>query len=439
MSRRVAEALARDIGGGVLAAGARLPPQRELAHRLGVSVGAVTKAYAEVERSGLITAHVGRGSFVAEAAPAASDEPVDMARNLPPFGPARARLAEAVTRLPRTPGFLDAVAYAPALGTPAQRQSMAGWIAASSGLEVAAERVMLTAGAQQAMALAFAAICRPGDTVLCEAATYFGMKTLAEHAGYRLQGLAMDAEGVLPEALDAAAPGARAVFLTPTLQNPTGRIMGAARRREIAEVARKHRLGIVEDDVYGGYAKGFEPLAALAPERTFFLTSLSKTVAPGLRAGALVAPAGGGHEPALLRGLQALSVAGGSLGWMIATQWIESGVAAEIAAAVTDESQGRLALALDVLGAAAERPASPASPHLWLPMPELEAERVAGRALRAGVRVTPPTACLAAPELESGLRLCLGAAPDRTTLERGLRAVAEALSPRMESSGQPMV
>ena len=100
----------------------------------------------------------------------------------------------------------------------------------------------------------------------------------------------------------------------------------------------------------------------------------------------------------------------------------------------------RLALALDILGPAVERPASPASPHIWLPMPELEAERVAGRAMRAGVQLTPPSACLAAPELMSGLRLCLGAAPDRGSLERGLRAVAEALSRRAEPAGvQPLV
>ena len=123
--RRLADALAQDVGAGALTAGTRLPAQRDLAHRLGVSVGAVTKAYAEAERGGLITAHVGRGSFVAAAAAAASggDDTVDLARNLPPFGPARARLAEAVARLPRSPGFLDAVAYAPAAGAFDQRRA----------------------------------------------------------------------------------------------------------------------------------------------------------------------------------------------------------------------------------------------------------------------------------------------------------------------------
>jgi DNA-binding transcriptional MocR family regulator len=300
--------------------------------------------------------------------------------------------------------------------------------------------VLLTAGAQQGLALALAAVCRPGDTVLCEAATYYGIKSLAEHAGYRLVGLAMDGEGVLPEALETAAAGAAAVCLLPTVQNPTGRTMGEARRREIAEVARRRQLWIVEDDVYGRYQPGQTPIAAFAPDRTFFVTSMSKAVAPGVRAGALIPPAGGGHEAAILRAVHAVSVASGSLGWMIAAQWIESGVAEDIAQSVVGEAQMRLALAMDILGPAVERPASPASPHIWLPMPELEAERVAGRALRAGVQLTPPSACLAAPELESGLRLCLGAAPDRNSLERGLRAVAEALSPHPEAAGaQPMV
>ncbi len=438
---RLIGALRRDVGSGHLAAGTRLPPQRQLAHALGVSLGAVTRAYAEAEQRGLITAHVGRGSFVAPP-PAPPDEAaVDLSRNLPPYAPARLRLAEAVARLPRMPGFLDAVGYAAAPGAPAHRAAMAKWLAHASGLAVAPERTVLTSGTQQGMALAFSAVCRAGDTVLCEAATFHGMKALAEHAGYRLQGLAMDAEGLIPDTLDAAAAGGpKVLYLLPTLQNPTGRTMSEARRREIAAVARRRGLWIVEDDVYGAYQSDAPPpLAAFAPDRSFFVTSLSKAVAPGLRAGAVVAPEGGGFEPALLRAVQALSIAGDPLGRMIAVRWIEDGTAAEIAREAAAEVTLRQALARAILGAAVEAPASQACPHLWLPMPELEAERIAGRALRAGVEVTAPAACAVDTRLVSGLRVCLGAAPDRPTLERGLCAVAEALSRRTETAARPLV
>lgn len=439
VSRRLFAALSEAVARGDLAAGTRLPPQREIAHLLGVSLGAVTRAFAEAERQGLLTAHVGRGSFVASPARSESDGPIDLARNLPVLGPARARLAETMARLPRTPGFLAAMDYAPAAGGQSERAAMAQWIAATSGLEVAADRVLLTAGGQQALGLATSAVCQRGDTVLCEAATYYGLRSLADHAGYRLTGVAMDAEGLSPDALEAAAPGARAIVLLPTLQNPTGRTLREERRRRIVEIARRRDLWIIEDDVYGGYAPGATPLAALAPERTFFLTSMSKTVAPGLRAGALVPPVNGNHEAAILSAIQALSVAGGAFGWMIAASWIESGAAKEIADQVVAEARGRQALALSILGAAVETPSAVTCPHLWLPMSELEAERAAGRASRAAVQVTPPAACMISPELESGLRVCLGGPRDRAILERGLRILAEALSPRRETAGQAMV
>jgi DNA-binding transcriptional MocR family regulator len=121
-----------------------------------------------------------------------------------------------------------------------------------------------------------------------------GVKALAEHAGYRLKGLAMDAEGLLPEALDeAAATAPTGPSPLPTLQNPTGRIMSAARRAEIVAVARKRDLLLIEDDIYAVYAPDAPPpLAVLAPERTFHVSAVSKSLAPGLRHGFLIAPPG---------------------------------------------------------------------------------------------------------------------------------------------------
>src|SRR4051812_6984009 len=100
--RRLAEALAADVRHGRLEPGVRLPPHRDLAHRLGVSVATVTRAYAEAEAAGLITSQVGRGSFVAGAATAAvSSGPIDFARNLPPPGPAERRIAQAFAAVSR--------------------------------------------------------------------------------------------------------------------------------------------------------------------------------------------------------------------------------------------------------------------------------------------------------------------------------------------------
>jgi DNA-binding transcriptional MocR family regulator len=440
---RLLDALRADIASGVLNDGDRLPPQRDLAHRLGLGLGTVTRAYVEAEKAGLVQGHVGRGSFVrsgtaASRTPAAaSSGPINLAQNIAPQRAAADHLVEALAKLRRRPDLLDHLAYAPLAGLETQRRAGAAWLARSGKLEgVDWTRLICCAGAQQGLALALGALARPGDTVLCEASTYQGVKAIAEYGGLRLRGLAMDAEGVRPDALEAAArDGARVAALLPTLQNPTGRIMSLRRREEIVAVARKHDLWLVEDDIYAVYAGPNHPppLAVLAPERVFHVSGVSKSLAPGLRAGYLVAPPGE-HLDRVLRAARALTYAPPALGGLIATQWIEDGTADLIAAAGVAETTTRLAMALEILGSAAEPPASPAAPHLWLPMGELEAERLAGRALREGVEVTPPGAPVVTPGQETGVRICLGPATDLAELEKGLRVVAAALTGADERS-----
>ena len=436
---RLTAALAADIAAGVLKAGDRLPPHRDLAFRLGVGVGTVTRAYAEAERKGLLAGHVGRGSFVA-ATPVDGarpvDGPIDFARSLPPLAPARQHLAAAMNRLARRPELADRLGYAPPGGFPVDLAVGAAWLRQVHdwpGLQ--ASRLVSCSGAQQAVAVALGLACHPGDAVIAEAATFAGVKSLAGHMDYRLAPAAMDAEGLTPDGLDRAAAesGAKAAYVLPT-QNPTGRVMGEARRRQIVAVARRRDLILVEDDLFGAYAGGFDlpprtPLAALAPERTLFASALSKSVAPGLRVGWLVLPDAGDWLGRALSVLHAIALGGPTFGGLIATGWIEDGIAEAILKANREELRRRTDLALDILGEAAERPAMAGSPHVWLPMNELEAERVAGRALRSGVELTPPDGPILDRAAMAGLRLCLGGAADLLTLERGLRAVKTALSP----------
>ena len=428
---RLTAALAADIASGLLGPGERLPPQRELAFRLGLGVGTVTRAYAEAEQRGLLASHVGRGAFVASQRATTSQPAVlDMARNAPPPGPAQARLGAAMARLARRRDLTERLGYPPAEGFETDRAAGAAWLGHIAGWDdLDPAGVICTAGAQQAVAIALASVCRPGDTVIAEAATFTGLKSLASQMDYRLAPAALDGQGLTPDALDrvAAETGARVCYVLPS-HNPTARVMGAARRREIVEVARARDLILIEDDLYGAYAMdlGLTPLARLAPERCFHATSLSKTVSPGLRAGYLATPDAAAHERAL-SALHAQTIAAPGFGLSLATQWIEDGSAADILAAARTEMADRVSLALGILGNAVERPAAGASLHVWLPMSEIAAERVAARALRAGVEVTPPSAMILDGAMISGLRVCLGGAPDHAQLERGLRVVSAAL------------
>ena len=434
---RLLAALERDIRSGALPPGLRLPPQRELAFFLGVSLGTVTRAYAEAERRGLTQATVGRGTYVAAPAPDAAfrfsprGQPsgVNLAQNVRPVLSGHLALNQALGKL-RKKDLSSMLVYSPSAGEDDHRRAMADWLARTTRLRPDWRDIALTAGGQQAVALALGSLASPGDAILTEAGTYYGLRTLAEHAGYRLKGLALDGEGLVPEALDraAAATGARVLYLTPTLHNPTGRTMSETRREDIVRVARARDLWIVEDDVYALYAgpDTVTPLAALAPERTLYVSSLSKSLSAGLRVGILATP-GGEHLERVLRALRATSYSAPALGPAVGAQWIEDGTADALAAEAVDEMAGRVRLALKLFGAAAEAPSFASSLHVWLPMPELEAERAAAHALRAGVEVTPPSAPIVDWHGLSGLRVCLGGVEDPAALERALKIVAEAI------------
>jgi len=249
---RLVHAIASDVRRGALAAGARLPPQRDLAFRLGVSVGSVTRAYAEAERRGLLVAHVGRGSFVRGASSPVPDVPalergaggragiIDLRCNTPPPVPLMHELDLALSQLTKRGALDPALHYIQGPGLAPVRHAAARWIADGYGLDVAAENLIQCNGGQHGIALAFSSFCGPGDTVLCESTTFYGARMAAEHLGLRLHGVAMDEEGIRPDALDRAAAetGSRMLFTLPTLHNPTTRTMSAQRRQDIARVAR---------------------------------------------------------------------------------------------------------------------------------------------------------------------------------------------------------
>ncbi|HYE00964.1 MAG TPA: PLP-dependent aminotransferase family protein [Alphaproteobacteria bacterium] len=419
---RLARALAEDIAEGRVPPGARLPAHRDLAYALGLGLGTVTKAYAQLERLGLARSVHGQGTFATGVA-ARPAGLVDLSVNAPPQGLSDSVLAATLAALARR---LDAgafAAYGPPAGRPEHRAAAARWLAGHR-LQVEAERLMLCNGAQHALSVALATACRPGEAILTEHVTYPGFLALCRHAGYRPRGLAMDAEGLAPAALEAAlrGGGARLLYVTPSLQNPTGATMGLGRRREIVSIARAHGLLIVEDDVYSVLGPGGLPtLAELAPERVFYVNGLSKSLSPGLRIGLLASPAEWAARAAAA--LQASCTGAAPLACLMMEQWLADGTAAAVADTIRREAARRSALARRLLPT--WLPAEgPEAFHVWAPMPAAEAARLAQRAAAVGVLVTPPAAVAVDPDQpEGGLRLCLGA-PDAARLEAALRSLA---------------
>jgi DNA-binding transcriptional MocR family regulator len=431
----IVQALADDVRGGRLRGGVRLPTHRDLAARLGVTVGTVSRAYGEAARRGLVRGEVGRGTFVvargAEGDENGAESAVDLSQNHPPDPegePQRGALLAALTGLTRRTDVARLLDYPAAGGNLRDREAGAAWIA-RAGVAAAAENVLVCTGSQHGLTVLLATLLGPDDLLLTESLTYAGLMAVAGLLHLHLEGLPIDTDGLRPDALeDACRRGkAKAVYLVPTLHNPTTAVMPEARRREIAAIASSHGLVIVEDDVHGLLPEPRpRPLAALVPERTYYLTSTSKTLAPGLRTAYVLAPHG--MVPRIEASLRATTWAVAPLTAAVASAWIRDGTADSILEARRAEARARQALARERL-AGADLESQPEAYYLWLRLPEpWRGEAFAAEARARGVLVTPSEAFAvgrgAAPH---AVRLCLGAARSREALGRGLDRVGELL------------
>jgi DNA-binding transcriptional MocR family regulator len=280
------------------------------------------------------------------------------------------------------------------------------------------------------LATVFASLLKPGDLVLTEALTYPGMKAAAALLHLRLQGLPLDEDGLRPDALEAACRngGARAVYCVPTIQNPTTSVMPERRRREIAEIATTHGLWIVEDDIHALLPEERPlPITTFAPDRSYYLTSTSKTLAPGLRVGYILAPRGAAER--IAAAIRAITWASAPLMAEIASTWIRDGTADSILRERRREAAARQSLARDALGGA-EIQAHPQGYHLWLRLPQpWRSDTFTAEARRRGVKVTPSeTFAVERGLAPDAVRVCLGVPSSRAELEKGLQLLAQTLA-----------
>jgi DNA-binding transcriptional MocR family regulator len=434
----LAAAIASDIQSGLLAAGERLPPQRELADVLGVNLTTVTRGYAEAERRGLVRGEVGRGTFVRQPAFAVAEtaDPalIDLGTNalLPQAHAAElaSALAALVTRT--DPGRL--FNYQPHAGRLEQRGAGAAFLRRAQ-VPADAANTILTSGAQHAMAVALSTLTAPGETVLCEAVTYSGMRSLAHHLHVTAHAVAMDGEGLIPDALEDAAleTGARVLYCMPSVQNPTARVMSRKRRQEIARVAARMNLFVVEDDTYGFLVEGQEPIVAIAPERTFYLTSLSKSLVPGLRIGFLRTPPG--WLDRVTGAVFATTVMVTPLDAAAAAEWIEDGTIDRVMAWKRQEVKARQQLARAVLGDVLTGAVE--SQHAWLQLPaRWPAEDFTREARQRGVVVTTGREyAVARHDAPNAVRICLGPPAERHALKRAVTILAEILADTPQAFG----
>ena len=440
----IADAIAEDISSGKLAPLDRLPPQRKLARRLNIDFTTVARGYVEAQKRGLIKSRVGQGTFVRAPAKrrhgpiARHPEIVDLSMNLPPEPDDPElldRMQDGLEAIGRDLVYL--MRYQGFGGVQVDKDAASHWLRHRM-LVPQQDRLFIAPGAHPALLGILGVLAKAGDVFLSKSLTYPGARSIAAQLGLRHVGIPMDDEGIdagaFADACQRLAP--RALYLNPTLLNPTTHTISQSRRLEIIGIARRFGVAIVEDDPYGFLpVDGPAPFAALAPDITWHVAGLAKCLGAGLRIAYVVAPdvRSGWLFASSVR---TATVMASPVTIALATRWITDGTADALLAAVRRESVERQKLATAILPRNTYR-ADPLGFHLWLSLPEpWTRSAFVGHTRSTGVSVVASDAFVTGGAPPEAVRVCLGGPADRSAVRSALEFMAHALaeSPTLTST-----
>lgn len=431
--QQIAAQIVTAVEDGVLRAGDRLPPQRELAQALGVDLTTVTRAYTEVRQQGLLEAQGSGGTYVAYSG-AETAGTIDLGMNIPPLlGSAEFlhMLAQGGGATQAAASSMDLMSYHVGAGASRHRAAAAKWLRPMIG-DTEIERIVVCPGAQTAIAALLLARSQPGDAIACDELTYPGFLAAVRVLQRQAVGVKSDELGMDPADLQRVCEQHRPamLYLNPTIQNPTALTLSHERRTALLRVAEEYALPVIEDDPYWllsdrAPSTMFSLAANTSAAPVYYVSTLSKCMAPGLRTAYLVVPAGEPLSPVLdaLRSLALMPAP-----WMteMASAWIASGAAAQWLAQVKNELRHRQAIAASILPGNIQ--ADPNGLHLWLQLPRhIDLYRLTQTALQQGVSVTDSESFSTEAHSPAALRVSLGGAIDRNRLTQGLTRLAELL------------
>lgn len=434
--KTLVDTYAADIRTGRLAPGTRLPTHRQLATQEGLALVTASRVYAELEAMGLVSGETGRGTFVRETSlsPGQGIDQKDVAVGMIdlnfnyPSLPGQTQLLRTALRQLALSGDLEALLrYQPHAGRAHERASVARHLL-SRGVSVDAEQVLLVNGAQQGLAVTLMALLKPGDVIAADALTYSGFKVLAEALHLEVVAIPVNEQGPDLAALEklCRSRSVRAVYSMPTLHNPLGWVMPIEQREELAAIARRHDLTLIEDAAYAFLVEEPpRPLIDLAPERTVYVSGLSKNIATGLRVGFIAAPAA--HVPALERVIRATTWNTPGLMTAIVCGWLDDGTVIELEAQKRHDAQARQALAAELLKGL-PCVAHPNSYFLWLPLPEdVRADQIVVELMQKQISVTTAEPFAVSAHVPHAIRLALGSV-EMDVLRQALTTVRKVIA-----------
>jgi DNA-binding transcriptional MocR family regulator len=404
----IADAMQRDIDSGTLKPGEKLPPQRNLAYDIGVTIGTIGRAYALARQRGLVTGEVGRGTYIrngggigvvfgnAPAQPSTLPGYAKTEREALTESTLGSDVAERTGTPPQTGKLRLDSTSAPEVGQaaiitglladimadfpdrttdyirslkPEWQQAGQQWLS-SPHWTPDINAIVPTMGVHAGMMAVIAALTTPGDRVAFESLTYASLARSANLIGRQAIAVPMAEHGMDVDAFEhvCANQHPKLVVIIPTLQNPTTAIMPADQRERFAAIARKHNVRIIEDNIYGAHIDGAPPpIASFAPDITFHLSGMSKAVAAGIRAGWVACPTGfTGSIPV------AHKMITGGMPFLLAetaARLVLSGAANSITTQVRSEIANRLDIVKQVF-AGHDFMSHPNAPFIWLKLPE---------------------------------------------------------------------
>ncbi len=438
---QIADALQAALVDGSLKPGDRLPPQRLLAAQLDVDLTTITRAYDEARRRNLLEGRGARGTYV--VAPKVELNPIlDLSMNTPPppdgvdFDD---MMKQGLSQVLMRANSELLMTYHLGGGSDADRKAGATWLAPMFG-QLDPGQLVVCPGAQAAIAASILALTEPGDVILAEPTTYPGLLTAAAQFGRHIVAVEADRHGMVPEMFEKTCRRhqPKLVYLNPTLQNPTAITMPDSRRKELASIARRCAVRIVEDDPYWLLAEAPPPpIATFAPEQVVYISTLSKCLTPGLRV-AFVLVRDPQERERFLAALRSFALMVGPLSAALATQWILDGSAGGLMEGVRKEARLRHRMARDIL--AGRYGGAGDGLHVWLELPAYWTPAQLARAADSeGIAVTPAEAFATGSDSVNAIRISLGSIKDRGRLQAGLQRLSHLLARRPESFSTAVV
>jgi GntR family transcriptional regulator/MocR family aminotransferase len=406
--RQLIRHIRMQIESGSLTAGSRLPASRDLARQLNISRISVVNAYAELRSEGFLSAHAGRGTFVARDSNSAADDRnsnghhgseeiesapdrsirdmmrlarkpgvINFAHGAPPteFFPVQ-NLRDAITNVLDRDGA-SALTYEATEGYHPLRIAVRDYVSAL-GIACTADHVLITGGAQQALDLVVQALLSENELMVTANPTYLGMIDIARARRVQIHGISVDRDGIRIDMLEnfLLDHNPRLIYVTSSFQNPTGTTMPLHRRRQLINLANEHRIPVLEDGIYHEFrfeGESLPPLKALDDTGIVIHASgFTKMLLPGMRIGYLITD--GPHYERIARVKQAADISTPGLNQRAIHMMLERGVLAQQLERNNRELKRRRDAAIE----AADEHFPPGTKwnvpeggmHLWVKLPE---------------------------------------------------------------------